>query len=197
MIFVYLKFPYTHVLQTRRWMFCTSLCRDVTTHVLGRYRGLLQKPSCPVGASLPLRPAAMDPLLLAAAELTDANVRRRGESFLWCLDVSHPKPGSWAETHSLMGWKSRWGIYARFRMMFLIFFQQLTVLWQVQQLPSLSSQRYTWHGFKVQVVSRVKDGRMQRWKDDCFWKLGATYYHATNMHECIQLYSMCKYLIVI
>eukprot|EP00434_Breviolum_minutum_P010455 symbB.v1.2.009220.t1/scaffold582.1/size184522/6 len=57
-------------------------CHENFKTAMRRYRGLLQKPSCPVGASLPLRPAAVDPLLLAAAELTDASVRRRGESFL-------------------------------------------------------------------------------------------------------------------
>ena len=67
-----------------------------------------------------------------------------------------------------------------------VFSLKITVLWQVQQLPSLSSQRSTWQGFKVQVVSRVKDGRIQRWKDVCFWKLGAKWYNATHMHECIQ-----------
>lgn len=69
---------------------------------------------------------------------------------------------------------------------FCILSLKITVLWQVQQLPSLSSQRSTWQGFKVQVVSRVKDGRIQRRKDDCFWKLGAKWYNATHMHECIQ-----------
>ncbi len=59
----------------------TSLGHDASLS-LGRYRGLLQKPSCPVGASLPLRPAGVDPLLVAAVAMTDVNVRRRGESFL-------------------------------------------------------------------------------------------------------------------
>lgn len=46
------------------------------------YRGLLQKPSCPVGASLPLRPAASPLLALAPGVAEESVGKQRGAAFL-------------------------------------------------------------------------------------------------------------------
>ncbi|CAJ1401069.1 unnamed protein product [Effrenium voratum] len=60
-------------------------CHENFKAAMHRYRGLLQKPGCPVGASLPLRPAALPPALAlaGAAPATPANERARsGSEFL-------------------------------------------------------------------------------------------------------------------
>ena len=63
----------------------------------GLYRGLLQKPSCPVGASLPLRPAA-SPLLALAPSVAEESVgKQRGAAFLWADVGASQNPNSVAK----------------------------------------------------------------------------------------------------
>lgn len=57
-------------------------CHENFKAAMRLYRGLLQKPSCPVGASLPLRPAA-SPLLALAPSVAEESVgKQRGAAFL-------------------------------------------------------------------------------------------------------------------
>ena len=61
-------------------------CHENFKAAMQRYRGLLHKPGCPVGASLPLRPASMvhdglEPLLVLAAPARTAETSK-GAKFL-------------------------------------------------------------------------------------------------------------------
>ncbi|CAL1160894.1 unnamed protein product [Cladocopium goreaui] len=57
-------------------------CHENFKAAMRLYRGLLQKPSCPVGASLPLRPAASPLLALAPGVAEESVGKQRGAAFL-------------------------------------------------------------------------------------------------------------------